>query len=154
MSEERNASDDLAVCDAATSGYWIVTSDPSGGAPGTVVCTADGKAVADTWFLREPAPGHGKANAKFIAMARTALPYWIHRTVAAKMEVERLKASWKSLHFLARQFHFRATLSLARAREKEEDDLIEDCTTILAICNDTLAAAEPIAKALEAHSTS
>jgi len=90
--EERNAKDDLALCDKATPGPWGICLGS-----GAHVCTGvmqDGEEDFGTmicdclpdYFLKPAVekPGDHRHNMRFIAMAREALPYWIER--AQKLE--------------------------------------------------------------------
>lgn len=63
---------EITRAEAATGGEWFVKVL----AEGYVVQTSDGRAVADTWFLENPATGNrgAKFNADFIAHARTVCP--------------------------------------------------------------------------------
>lgn len=77
---KRDLAADLAICEAATAGYWI---------------QADGSYVLDgtDWntggeFVAEC---ERESDAKFIATAREGWPEAIRRAMAAETEVERLK---------------------------------------------------------------
>lgn len=93
MSEQqRNAAADLAVCEAATPGPW--QADPAFGTPWTVGGDLRNFDKCVTVCETYPEGGincpqedynQGAVDARFIAMAREALPWWI-------AEAERLRA--------------------------------------------------------------
>lgn len=76
---QRDAEKDLAMCDAATPGPWVV-DDVNG-----VIWNSEGKRVFELGGYEEP------DDHLFIAESREALPYWIKRALAAEAEAERLK---------------------------------------------------------------
>jgi len=90
--QQRDAAADLEVCEAATPGPW--QADPAFGTPWTVGGDLRNFDKCVTVCETYPEGGiscpqedyeQGAANAKFIAMAREALPWWI-------AEAERLRA--------------------------------------------------------------
>jgi hypothetical protein len=86
MSEiKRDAAADLAMCEAATPGPWVVDGENGviWDGKGQIVVVLDANADPD--------------NDDFIAESRTALPHWINRAVAAEAEVERLREALRSI---------------------------------------------------------
>ncbi|MEJ8547170.1 hypothetical protein [Brevibacillus borstelensis] len=68
----RDAEKDLAMCEAATPGPWVV-DDVNG-----VIWNLEGKRVFELGGYEEP------DDHLFIAESREALPYWIQRAQAAE----------------------------------------------------------------------
>ena len=80
----RNAKDDLALCDKATPGPWIVMPEKCGPDGQTVYQEESLGPICDVGDPYPRGGNHPTENMHFIAMAREALPYWIKR--AQKME--------------------------------------------------------------------
>lgn len=81
----RDLEADLAICEAATQGPWIVMADGS---------IATEKTDREGWHdsiihPRSPRPGSNVTN--FIAAARTGWPYAIRRALTAEAEIDRLR---------------------------------------------------------------
>lgn len=101
---ERDAASDLAICDAATAGPWGVPVPNvfrvfawSGNTP--TRCIVNDTALDAYWGRdeikwpeTEEAGIEAAANAKFIALAREALPHWIREAERLRAENERLGA--------------------------------------------------------------
>jgi hypothetical protein len=86
MSEiKRDAAADLAMCEAATPGPWVVDGENG------VIWDGNGQIVVVLDANADP------DNDDFIAESRTALPHWINRAVAAEAEVERLREALRSI---------------------------------------------------------
>lgn len=95
ISQRRDALADLAVCSAATPGPWhhcatalwaCVTSKDTGA--GTILLTA-GTGVVELQQV------DARANARFAALARAALPHWIERASAAEQAIDSIN-QWVS----------------------------------------------------------
>ncbi len=99
MSEQRDEAADLAMCEAAEPAPWLfgvvdgdfVYAGPQWGAGDLVEHERHEKASEGDWALIV-------ADAKFVAMARTALPHYIH---ALRSERERRKLCEAGLKKLA-----------------------------------------------------
>jgi len=95
--EERNAKDDLALCDKATPGPWEYDGmhneiqTPRGETCWLIV--SECRSAPDQGYPDDysDVPQYD-ANFDFIAMAREALPYWIERAVAAEKKIAELIA--------------------------------------------------------------
>ncbi len=90
--EERNAKDDLALCDKATPGPWIVMPEKCGPDGQTVYQEESLGPICDVGDPYPRGGNHPTENMHFIAMAREALPYWIERAVAAEKKIAELIA--------------------------------------------------------------
>lgn len=84
MSDKRDAGADMAVCDAATEGPWEIRSP--NGRPGVWMKGSRCKvASVEAPDLPPVLERNGRyKNARFIALAREALPYWIRRAQDAE----------------------------------------------------------------------
>lgn len=83
----RDAGADMAVCDKATEGPWIVHN------PRPDLGSHESRHCGPQYSPRLWAYWDNTVNnINFAALARTALPAWIRREVAAKAEIARLKA--------------------------------------------------------------
>lgn len=74
----RDAASDLAVCDAATAGPWEQLAYPYD----FEISRPGERFTLEVAWLQDPSKASN--DAAFIALARTALPAWIRRCVAAE----------------------------------------------------------------------
>lgn len=94
---ERDIAKDRELCEKATPGPWfvnprsayIVSTHPKSHYYGSFV---DGRVVHRVANTKFDTFGNSKADAQFIAVSRTALPYYISRTEHLERMVEELRA--------------------------------------------------------------
>lgn len=92
MTEQREAAADLAVCQAATPGPWVLSTS------GYAVRLADDdgeqmEVVADLRGLPRFSVEQMVDNGLFVALAREALPWWIDEAERRRAENAALRAA-------------------------------------------------------------
>lgn len=133
--EERNAKDDLALCDKATPGPWhtITEIEELYPYPSTYLiadtnpCRIDRKVVIQPDKRPAEELSLFDGNADFIATAREALPYWIERAVAAEKKIAELIADLYEANLalqeegkMAESMDMEAEIAVAKAEEWEQ----------------------------------
>jgi len=128
--EERNAKDDMAICDKATPGPWYREKT------GATCCGCSVEVeIADTGpfgdddcnVYVERLVTYPLDDADFIATAREALPYWIERAVAAEKKIAELIADLYEANLalqeegkMAESMDMEAEIAVAKAEEWEQ----------------------------------
>jgi|GEM_PF-1557710 len=114
--KKRDASTDLELCETATPGPWSCVCDE-------VEVKVSG-VTARIVFVKSL---RGEADARFIAEARQALPYWIQQAVAAETEVERLKAENARVVALAGAGYEKLVMALQTIAKETDDPGAREC---------------------------
>jgi hypothetical protein len=135
MTTQRDAASDLAVCEAATKGPWLTDEWYGSEEGGWAAIGPHHLPSEDADFDEDNEPDgpvheRAKKDSAFIALARTALPYWIREAVAQRERAERAEARWSEEKrsndlFITENLALRRALGNAKTKIREALDFGE-----------------------------